>query len=156
MEEGIEPNSKRRCYSISFHRKKKVGVPILEKCYVVADKELAVLDLYFDCLKRGQESLIQTQVVVEELHGNRLWRKLSDKMIPGQPIGKNTGSKYGKIFATLLQIPNPGNFTGHCWRRTAATLAAEEGLSLTEIKILTGHQSDSGYTKLKSDEDENS
>ena len=147
MEEGIEPNSKRRCYSISFHRKKKVGVPILEKCYVVADKELAVLDLYFDCLKRGQESLIQTQVAVEGLHGNRL---------PGQPIGKHTGASYGKVFATLLQIPNPGNFTGHCWRRTAATLAAEEGLSLTEIKILTGHQSDSGYTKLKSDEDENS
>ena len=33
-------------------------------------------------------------------------------------------------------------YTGHCWRRVAATLAAEAGLTIPEIKQITGHKSD--------------
>jgi len=39
-------------------------------------------------------------------------------------------------------LEEPSNYTGHCWRRVAATFAAEAGLTIPEIKQITGHKSD--------------
>ena len=33
-------------------------------------------------------------------------------------------------------------YTGHCWRRTTATLAAAKGMTVPQIKQITGHRSD--------------
>ena len=41
-----------------------------------------------------------------------------------------------------LELPDPQSHTGHCWRRTSITFATEQGLSLMEIKALSGHKSD--------------
>jgi hypothetical protein len=39
-------------------------------------------------------------------------------------------------------LPEPNKYTGHCWRRTAATHIADAGCSLTVLKQATGHLSD--------------
>jgi hypothetical protein len=57
-------------------------------------------------------------------------------------IGKNTLAKYPKTVATLLQKNDPQLYTGHAWRRTSITLAANRGLSLVQLKNLSGHKSD--------------
>jgi len=59
-----------------------------------------------------------------------------------RPVGKNTISTYGKRIATMLRLENPDGYTGHCWRRTATTLCAEAGLSIPQMKAVTGHRSD--------------
>jgi integrase len=59
-----------------------------------------------------------------------------------QVIGKNTCKKFSEAITTRLLLPNPSHYTGHCWRRTAATLAANTGLTMAQLKCLTGHRSD--------------
>ena len=84
-----------------------------------------------------------SQKNLELKHGTRLFRKLTTStLVPGQPVGKNTLATIGVSLAELLELPDHKKYTGHYWRRTAATLAAESGSTLAEIKTLTGHNSD--------------
>jgi len=46
-------------------------------------------------------------------------------------------------FAEFLNKPSPELYTSHVWRRTAITWAAEDGLTLPQIRVLSGHRSDS-------------
>ena len=133
---------------ISFKRAKSIGPPVVTSCYVINVLECQCIQNYMSCLRRGAESTKVSQINVEKSCGHRLWRKLSADLIPCQPVGKNTLSKVGVVLATAINLPLPDKYTGHTWRRTAATLAAESGSTLSEIKLLTGHLSDkvaSGY-----------
>lgn len=51
-----------------------------------------------------------------------------------QPIGKNKAGKFPRAIAEFLGLPNPGRFTGHCFRRTSATILANTGCSIEDIK----------------------
>ena len=95
-----------------------------------------------ECLQLGAESRNSKEIHLEKNHGQRLFRKLLPTYFPGQAVGKHTLASYGKRLATAIGLTTPEKYTGHCWRRTAATLAAEAGSSLAEIKTLTGHKSD--------------
>jgi hypothetical protein len=59
-----------------------------------------------------------------------------------QNVEKATLSHFGVAIATRLELACAEAYTGHCYRRTAATLAANYGLSLAQLKTLTGHKSD--------------
>jgi len=59
-----------------------------------------------------------------------------------EKIGQHTAENIGKAVAGILRLLNPGDFTGHCWRRTAATLMAESGLTVPQMKSATGHGSE--------------
>eukprot|EP01038_Epipyxis_sp_PR26KG_P017577 gene17577-24402_t len=61
----------------------------------------------------------------------------------------------------MIGLPDHTLYTGHCWRRTTATLAASKGMTIPQIKQITGHRSDtvvqnyidsSIYTKNKASE----
>jgi integrase len=57
-------------------------------------------------------------------------------MVPNkQNIGENMIAKVPKEIATYLKKPHPEEYTSHCFRRTAATILAESGASLPELKI---------------------
>lgn len=43
-------------------------------------------------------------------------------------------SEVPKSIATFLDLPDPTNYTGHCFRRTSATLLANAGANLTTLK----------------------
>lgn len=57
-----------------------------------------------------------------------------------QCIGHNTLSQFPKKIAAFLKLNTEG-FTGHCFRRTAATLLANNGGDLMQIKRLGGWKS---------------
>lgn len=57
-------------------------------------------------------------------------------------IGKNVLSNFGKRVALFLHLKEPERYTGHCWRRTGITLAANAGLTIPQLKVLSGHKSD--------------
>jgi integrase len=44
-----------------------------------------------------------------------------------QNIGINTFGNLGKIVASYMELPNPELYTGHCFRRTSATLLIDAG-----------------------------
>jgi integrase len=55
------------------------------------------------------------------------------------PIGKNILSAFPSRIAQILGLPNFSTYTGHCWRRTTATIAAGKGMTIPQIKQITGH-----------------
>ena len=49
-------------------------------------------------------------------------------------MGVNYLSKIGKEVAEILELPNPLSFTGHCFRRSSATFAANQGATAIEMQ----------------------
>lgn len=56
-------------------------------------------------------------------------------------VGKNKIAEYPKRVAERLGL-SPIGYTGHCWRRTTATLLAETDISLMQFKNAGGWHSD--------------
>lgn len=58
-----------------------------------------------------------------------------------QPVGINTFGKMPADIATYLKLSDPKFFTGHCFRRSSASLLANSGADLTMIKRHGGWRS---------------
>lgn len=52
----------------------------------------------------------------------------------GQAIGKNTIAAMPKKIAKFLNLERPETYTGHSFRRSSTTMAADAGASLEEMK----------------------
>lgn len=58
-----------------------------------------------------------------------------------QCVGINTFGKIPSSIATFLKLPDAEKFTGHCFRRTSATLLADSGSDITTLKRHGGWRS---------------
>lgn len=58
-----------------------------------------------------------------------------------QRTGINKFGALGKTIASFLNLPNPALYTGHCFRRTSATLLIDSGGDLTALKRHGGWKS---------------
>ena len=58
-----------------------------------------------------------------------------------QPIGIHTVAKMPRMIAEFLNIKDPELYTGHCFRRTAASLLVEGGGDLLTLKRFGGWKS---------------
>uniref|UniRef100_A0A6P7HBE7 Uncharacterized protein LOC114346606 isoform X2 n=1 Tax=Diabrotica virgifera virgifera TaxID=50390 RepID=A0A6P7HBE7_DIAVI len=58
-----------------------------------------------------------------------------------QRIGKNKFADIGRQIAKYLNLPNPQSYTGHCYRRSSATLYIDGGGDLTGLKRHGGWKS---------------
>jgi integrase len=74
---------------------------------------------------------------------NRLWRTWRRGKFINSPLGKNLIMRIASQIATILGLPEPRRYTGHCFRRTAATLLADNGVSLLNLKRFGRWKSDS-------------
>ncbi|KAJ8975432.1 hypothetical protein NQ317_000168 [Molorchus minor] len=66
------------------------------------------------------------------------------------PVGKNTMGKIPSVVASYLKLPDVACYTGHCLRRSSATLLADAGVDITTIKRHAGWKSTTvaeGYVK---------
>jgi hypothetical protein len=75
-----------------------------------------------------------------------------------QPVGRNTFGNIPSKVATYLNLPDPKSYTGHCLRRSSATLLADSGGDITDLKrhggwrsgtIAEGYIEDNIQNKLK-------
>jgi integrase len=72
---------------------------------------------------------------------DRLFIKYEKGKCCAVPVGiNNIGSIPSKI-ATFLNLPNPSQYTGHCFRRSSATLLANRGGDLLTLKRHGGWKS---------------
>ncbi|KAJ8985949.1 hypothetical protein NQ317_010706 [Molorchus minor] len=62
-------------------------------------------------------------------------------MCSSQPVGKNTMGKIPSVVASYLKLPDVACYTGHCLRRSSATLLADAGVDITTIKRHAGWKS---------------
>jgi hypothetical protein len=58
-----------------------------------------------------------------------------------QPVGINKFAKVPAIIANYLKIPDASSYTGHCWRRTSASLLVHAGADLLTLKSHGGWKS---------------
>ncbi|CAG9766248.1 unnamed protein product [Ceutorhynchus assimilis] len=58
-----------------------------------------------------------------------------------QRVGIHSFGKMPSLVAAFLKLPNSNEYTGHCFRRSAATLAADADVYLTSLKRLGGWRS---------------
>lgn len=77
----------------------------------------------------------------ENVNTNRFFLKYHQGKCYKQVIGKNTIRSMPKQIASYLKLANPELYTGHCFRRTSATLLADAGANLTTIKRHGGWKS---------------
>lgn len=77
------------------------------------------------------------------LNTDRFFLQYRNGVCVRQVIGKNKISEVPKTIATFLKLNDPETYTGHCLRRTAATLLANSGANLTTVKQLGGWKSGS-------------
>lgn len=71
----------------------------------------------------------------------RFFLKYMNNKCTANPVGINTFGKMPSIVAEFLKLPEPKQYTGHCFRRTSASLLAESGANITEIKKHGGWKS---------------
>lgn len=65
----------------------------------------------------------------------RFFRRIGKNGKPSvQPIGVNSLGKFPQMMADFLQLE--GNFTGHAFRRSSATILADRGANLVQLKRL--------------------
>jgi len=58
-----------------------------------------------------------------------------------QPIGKNMFGQFPQKIARFLNLPNPHLYTGHCFRRTSASILADSGVNIEQLKRHGGWKS---------------
>lgn len=58
-----------------------------------------------------------------------------------QAVGINTIGNLPKEIATFIGLANPSSYTGHCFRRSSATLLADSGADILKIKRHGGWKS---------------
>ena len=109
---------------------------------------------YPNLSKLQQKTCVQilTQYIVlfpEAQRVGRFLRYFQDEKSTNRPVGKNKIAEYPKRVATFLGL-SPEGFTGHCWRRTTATILSETDIPLIQFKNAGGWHSDSvcqGYVQ---------
>lgn len=75
------------------------------------------------------------------LQHHRFFLKYTNNKCTANPVGINTFGKMLSVVAEFLRLPEPKQFTGHCYRRSSASLLAESGANITEIKKHGGWKS---------------
>lgn len=78
----------------------------------------------------------------ENMSTNRFFLNCQNGKCTRQPIGRNKFAAMPKEIAVFLKLENPEKYTGHCFRRTSATLLADSGANLTTLKRHGGWKSD--------------
>lgn len=74
---------------------------------------------------------------------NKFFVNYRQKKCTTQPVGINTIYKIPKKIADFLKLPNSEMYTGHCFRRSAATMLSNSGADVVTVKRLGGWKSSS-------------
>lgn len=69
-----------------------------------------------------------------EISHNRLFLTYRSNRCTVQPVGINTFSKIPSIIATYLNLSAPNLYTGHCFRRSSATMLVAQGGDILTLK----------------------
>jgi integrase len=90
--------------------------------------------------------------------GNPLFKYIEKGKGTAKVIGKNSLGKFPQFVAKFLELPDYELFSGHCFRRTAATLMADAGTDKITLKragrwksdqVVDGYIAQSTSSKLK-------
>eukprot|EP01034_Spumella_vulgaris_P021625 gene21625-27664_t len=124
-------------FFVYYERSKASGVLDFDGQYAIikGEHEVRAIEKYLTCFTNAKDG--------------RFFRKLHlDKTAPlgisvtQQNIGHNKAGELGKLIAAALGLKDPNRYTGHCWRNTTLTWAANAGLTVPMMKSISDHKSD--------------
>ena len=116
-------------YLLKVSRKKGIGAKKLTTFIINDPVSVNVMNSYFSKFPEGLRT------------GRILKRMDKNNRIVNQVIGENTIATYPKMIATFLKLPNACDFTSHAFRRSAATIYADSGATLPQLKAGGGWNS---------------
>ncbi|KAJ8670461.1 hypothetical protein QAD02_001720 [Eretmocerus hayati] len=123
----LNENNKKKFYYYVSIVDTKTYVP---RTFVVGDIFYPILKKYVD---------LRQPIVAKD---SRFFLFYSKRRCTKQPIGKNRFGDISKDIAGYLGLKNANDYTGHSYRRTAATLLSNSGANLAAVKALGGWLSD--------------
>jgi hypothetical protein len=127
-------------YQIAFDRVKNLTTTSTDRnmAVVTGHREVRTLEAYIALRPAGLMTPVQKKT--------KFFRKTAQGKLKmswsAQNIGKASLATYGRAIAKSLGIVNWMQYTGHCWRRTAITFGANAGMTLPQLKSMSGHHSD--------------
>lgn len=98
-------------------------------------RSFVISGLFYEIVKKYNE------IRPSDPKTNRFLLQYKNKKCTKQVIGKNKISSVPREIASYLNLLNPLEYTGHCFRRTSATILADTGADLTTIKRHGGWKS---------------
>ena len=132
--QSVNSKTKETTIQIRYQRTKVTGVPEKMLALITGRLEVKAIMEYTACFSEDQQR-------------GRYFRKLTTTRggvgitNTKQNVGHNTLAKAAYRIAVRLGLPSAILYTGHTFRRSAATICAESGMSLPEIKLVTGNKS---------------
>ncbi|KAJ1412506.1 hypothetical protein B484DRAFT_402265 [Ochromonadaceae sp. CCMP2298] len=131
-------------YQIAFDRVKMLTTTSSDRslAVVTGHHEVRILEAYLALLPAGQLDAVQKKT--------KFFRKINKPTAQGklkmgwnaQNIGVASLAAYARDIAKALGLENWLHFSGHAWRRTAITFGVNVGMTLPQVKAMTGHHSD--------------
>lgn len=113
---------------VTIYRKKQIGA-LRPTNFAITDSVCTnILQRYFEFFPINDRKGRFLRYIVNGKGSNR-------------PVGKNKVSEYPGFVASFLGL-SPSGYSGHCWRRTAATILAEADVSVIQLKLAGGWKSD--------------
>ena len=110
----------------------EVSFPAFRGKFPPTAERLIFLKEYERCFKQNTRNGRYFRVLGYNTD-NVTWR------VTNKVLGKITTAAAPKRIAIALLLEHPHLYIGHAFRRTSATLCAESGMSLAEIKLVTGN-----------------
>lgn len=77
----------------------------------------------------------------KNVENSRYFLQMRFGKVINQPFGHNSIGNFPKKIATYLKLDKIDTFTGHCFRRSSATLLANAGGDILQLKKLGGWKS---------------
>ena len=78
------------------------------------------------------------ELITEGITSPRVFLRMEAGKIQDRPLGKNYLADISKEAAKFLGLPSPELYTSHTWRRTGATLLAEQEVSTEALRQYGG------------------
>lgn len=116
---------------VTYLRTKTKGVPETTCTLITGATEVKFINEYEHCYRTEDRKGRYLRMLNYGVDGTRI-------MGTAKNNGHNTTTKTGIRIANRLGLENLELYKGHTFRRTAATICAESGTTLPEIKLVTG------------------
>ena len=114
-------------YKVTYNPAKQRG-ELKKNTFLVKKNPLEPSRCIFTFVKAYLDSLKQCNIA-----SGPLFRGCGKNVFKTQAMGKNFLAKIGKYAASELGLHEPERYTGHCLRRTTATIAADRGANVVDM-----------------------
>ena len=124
-------------YHFNIKRKKQQGEQLSSK-FIIPTKLAVYFNNYIVAMRTNVgEYMLEGRL----FKGTPKYNHADKAKFVNQPMGRNKLAMIGVDIAKMLQLPHPETYTGHCFRRTSATLAADGGATTAEMQRHYGWKS---------------